>query len=110
MQCLVSYDWPGNIRELRNVLERASTVANDGIITEKSLPPEVTDGVKTVATVEGELGALKDELSRAERRAIERALSIAGGNRTVAARLLGIHRTGLYQKMKRHNYEPHDGT
>ena len=109
MQCLVSYDWPGNIRELRNVLERASTVANDGLITEKSLPPEVTDGVKTAATVEGELGTLKDELSRAERRAIERALSISGGNRTLAARLLGIHRTGLYQKMKRHNYGPKDG-
>jgi transcriptional regulator of acetoin/glycerol metabolism len=109
MQRLVSYDWPGNIRELRNVLERASTVATDGVITENSLPPEVTDGVKTAPPVEGELGSLKDELARAERRAIERALSIAGGNRTVAARLLGIHRTGLYQKMKRHNYQPKDG-
>ena len=103
MKCLVSYDWPGNVRELRNILERASTVANDGVITEKHLPPEVRDGIRSQEIVEGELGTLKDELSRAERRAIERALSSAQGNKTEAARILGIHRTGLYQKMKRYN-------
>ena len=102
MKCLVSYDWPGNVRELRNILERASTVANDGVITGKDLPPEVRDGIRSQAIAEGELGTLKDEISRAERRAIERALSNAQGNKTEAARLLGIHRTGLYQKMKRY--------
>ena len=102
MKCLVSYDWPGNVRELRNILERASTVANDGVITEKDLPPEVRDGIRSQAIAEGELGTLKDEISRAERRAIERALSSAQGNKTEAARILGIHRTGLYQKMKRY--------
>jgi PAS domain S-box-containing protein len=105
MKCLVSYDWPGNVRELRNIIERASTVANDGVITEKDLPPEVRDGIRSQDFAEGELGTLKDEISRAERRAIERALSNAQGNKTEAARLLGIHRTGLYQKLKRYgNY------
>ena len=61
MKCLVSYDWPGNVRELRNILERASTVANDGVITEKHLPPEVRDGIRSQEIVEGELGTLKDE-------------------------------------------------
>jgi transcriptional regulator with PAS, ATPase and Fis domain len=84
-------------------LERASTVANDGVITEKHLPPEVRDGIRSQEIVDGELGTLKDELSRAERRAIERALSSAQGNKTEAARILGIHRTGLYQKMKQYN-------
>ncbi len=102
MKCLVNYDWPGNVRELRNILERASTVANDGVVTEKHLPPEVRDGIRSQEIIEGELGTLKDELSRAERRAIERALSSAQGNKTEAARILGIHRTGLYQKMKRY--------
>jgi len=51
------------------------------------------------------LRCLKDEMASAERRAIERALSITGNNRTEAACLLGIHRTGLYQKLKRHGLE-----
>ncbi len=104
MKCLVNYDWPGNVRELRNILERASTVAND-VITEDHLPPEIRDGMRSQATEDGGLGTLKDEISRAERRAIERALSSAKGNKTEAARLLGIHRTGLYQKIKRYSLD-----
>ncbi|MGB6064097.1 MAG: sigma 54-interacting transcriptional regulator [Desulfomonilaceae bacterium] len=103
MQRLMAYDWPGNVRELRNVLERASSVAGGGSsISEEHLPMEIRDSVKTAPPVEGDLRTLRDEMALAERRAIERALSTAGENRTEAARLLGIHRTGLYQKMKRH--------
>ncbi len=105
MRCLIAYDWPGNVRELRNVLERASSVAGEGSILEDHLPMEIRDGVRTASPVEGELHCLKDEMARAERRVIERALSITGNNRTEAAGLLGIHRTGLYQKLKRHGLE-----
>jgi DNA-binding NtrC family response regulator len=66
---------------------------------------EIRDGVRTAPPVQGELRCLKDEMASAERRAIERALSITGNNRTEAACLLGIHRTGLYQKLKRHGLE-----
>jgi transcriptional regulator with PAS, ATPase and Fis domain len=105
MQRLMAYDWPGNVRELRNVLERASAVAGEGTISEEHLPMEIRDGVQTVRGIEAGPRPLKDELARAERRAIERALSVTGDNRTEAARLLGIHRTGLYQKMKRHGLD-----
>ena len=101
----MAYDWPGNVRELRNVLERASSVAGEGSISEEHLPMEIRDGVRTAPPVQGELRCLKDEMASAERRAIERALSITGNNRTEAACLLGIHRTGLYQKLKRHGLE-----
>jgi PAS domain S-box-containing protein len=105
MQRLMAYDWPGNVRELRNVLERASAVAGGGAISEEHLPMDIRDGIQTVPPVEAGTRLLKDELARAERRAIERALSITGDNRTEAARLLGIHRTGLYQKMRRHGLD-----
>jgi PAS domain S-box-containing protein len=98
-------DSQGNVRELRNVLERASAVAGQGAISEEHLPMDIRDGIQPAPRVNGATRLLKHELARAERRAIERALSITGDNRTEAARLLGIHRTGLYQKMKRHGLD-----
>ena len=104
MRRLVAYDWPGNVRELRNVLERAASVAQDGPITEEHLPLEIRDGpCMTPPMVE--VHSLNDEVAEAERRAIRRALSMTGGNRTAAARQLGIHRTGLYQKMRHYGLE-----
>ncbi len=102
MRRLVEYDWPGNVRELNNVLERASSAAGDGIILEEHLPPEVRNG-EGVVPGDDTLLALKDEVAQAERRAILRALKLSGGNRSEAARMLGIHRTGLYQKMKQYS-------
>ena len=104
MKRLVAYDWPGNVRELRNVLERASSVAGNGAILEEHLPMELLDSAVT-AGADDESVSLKDELIAAERRAIDRALRLARGNRTEAARLLGIHRTGLYQKMRQHGMD-----
>jgi len=105
MNSLVAYDWPGNVRELRNVLERASSVAKEGAISEEQLPLEIRDCRSTAPVVENAPHTLKDETALAERRAIQRALSLTRGNRAEAARLLGIHRTGLYQKMKRYGLE-----
>jgi transcriptional regulator with PAS, ATPase and Fis domain len=98
MQRLTAYDWPGNVRELRNVLERASSVAGKGPILEEHLPIDIRDA-EGVTDKDEASQSLRDELAAAERRAIRRALKRAHGNRTEAARLLGIHRTGLYQKM-----------
>jgi len=105
MKRLVAYDWPGNVRELRNILEKASALARGGSILEEHLPMEIRDGADLAENPEGPVGTLKNELIEAERRAIVRALSLTGGNRTEAARLLGIHRTGLYQKLRRHGLE-----
>jgi len=105
MHCLMAYDWPGNVRELRNVLERASSIAKDGSISEEHLPLEIRDSEKMPSMIQNSPQTLKDEMALAERQAIQRALSLTHGNCAKAARLLGIHRTGLYQKMKRHGLD-----
>jgi transcriptional regulator with PAS, ATPase and Fis domain len=105
MQWLMAYDWPGNVRELRNALELASSLAGDGPILEEHLPMEIRNSEGMTAVFDGVPCSLKEEIASAERRALRRALSLSGGNRTEAARLLGIHRTGLYQKMKRHGLD-----
>ncbi|WMC12428.1 sigma 54-interacting transcriptional regulator [Oceanimonas pelagia] len=106
------YHWPGNIRELRNVLERAWTMSEeaellDAGLIDRVLPlagpepagepvlpePSATPGVRPLAEV----------LARAEAEAIHAALEQAGGNRTQAARLLGISRSVFYDKLARHS-------
>ncbi len=102
MKCLTAYHWPGNVRELRNVLAKASTLAHGGSILVEHLPLEIRSGTNPSDYAPGPVQTLKHDLMEAERRAIERALDLTHGNRTEAARVLGIHRTGLYQKLKRH--------
>ncbi|MFH1057780.1 MAG: sigma 54-interacting transcriptional regulator [Pseudomonadota bacterium] len=99
MQSLLNYAWPGNVRELRNVLERAATVATEDVIGREHLPREVAEVGRPQAGGESPQ-SLRQEMARAERRAIERALRFTGGNRSHAARVLGIHRSGLHQKMR----------
>jgi transcriptional regulator with PAS, ATPase and Fis domain len=105
MHTLMAYNWPGNVRELRNVLERASSVAKEGSIGQEHLPQEIRDCETMNPVIPDGSQTLKYEMALAERGAIQRALSQARGNRAEAARLLGIHRTGLYQKMKRHGLD-----
>lgn len=96
-EALRSYSWPGNIRELRNVLERALHLMEGDCLRAKHLmiPVQVGTGGRAVPS-------LKESLQLAEREAIIRALAAAGGNRRQAARLLGISKSGLYQKMEKY--------
>jgi transcriptional regulator with PAS, ATPase and Fis domain len=93
---LLRYEWPGNVRELRNVLERAMTFAEHGKIQVEDLPDYLisqisSPGMETISLAEdAELGAIK------------KALSQANGNKAKAARLLGISRSGLYEKIKKY--------
>lgn len=100
MTKLTSYPWPGNVRELRNVIERAAAAAVEGPLKEEHLPMDLLEETPAAEKEASAPRPLKEEIARAERGALERALSHAGGNRSLAARLLGIHRTGLYQKMR----------
>lgn len=103
MTRLISYPWPGNVRELRNVIERAAAAAGEGPLKEEHLPMELLEQTTQVIEHGEEPRPLREELASAEIRAIQKALKHAGGNRSLAARILGIHRTGLYQKMKAFN-------
>ncbi len=101
MARLRAHSWPGNVRELRNALERAAAVAGSEPLDLEHLPPDLWEPPPGAPAGDEDDLDLRRVLQRAEREAIARALRRAGGNRSQAARLLGIHRTGLYQRMKR---------
>ena len=91
MDCVLSYHWPGNIRELRNVIERSIILSENGIITERCLPREL------VMTAEkSETGIT---LESVEKEHIMKILGFFDGNRCKAAEALGISRKTLYRKM-----------
>lgn len=99
---LGSYEWPGNVRELRNVLERALTMGEDGGLLDadaifKVLPRNASR--PRSAPMLQPVRPLARTLADAEAQAIEEALVASRGNRTRAARLLGISRSVLYEKM-----------
>ena len=92
MGCLINYHWPGNIRELRNVIERGVILAEGGVITENALPRELS------VKAEGESAFLS--LEAVEREHITKVLACFGNNRTLAAAALGISRKTLYRKIR----------
>jgi len=106
LQLLMNYPWPGNVRELENILERAINLMDDDefLITPESLPPIVrkVNKVKDHNEIEENLSGL---LGDTERQAIIKALETTGGNRSEAAKILGIHRSGFYQKMRKYNIQ-----
>jgi DNA-binding NtrC family response regulator len=97
LDALLGYDWPGNVRELRNVLERAA-ILSDGDIERHHLSIRPRSQV---------ISAHTGELSHVERSIIERALRETGWNKSKAARRLGLTRTQLYGRLRRHGlYDP----
>ncbi len=106
MDAIQRYSWPGNVRELRNIAERAMILCRENRIGLDDLPlPIRQEGLSDTPLPDREIVPLKIHLETAERKAILDALKQAGGNRRLAARRLGIHRTGLYQKMKKYHVE-----
>jgi transcriptional regulator with PAS, ATPase and Fis domain len=104
---MVSYRWPGNIRELRNVIERLVVLESTEIIMPEHLPKEITR--QTVAEVPltdefilPEEGLNLDDL---EKKLIIQALKKAGGNKTLAAKLLGLSYDSLRYQIKKFSLE-----
>jgi PAS domain S-box-containing protein len=97
MAQIMSYPFPGNVRELENVVERAFILCQDNRIGVEHLPPSVLQG-PTVAAAQVTAPAT---IADAELMALSAALERHGGNRTRAAAELGIHRTTLLRKMKK---------
>ena len=102
---LAAYDWPGNLRELAEVIESAHQSARGDRIAEDDLPAQIR-GRRGGAYLPGPHPAthptatLKDRLDAFERRAIEQALGLSQQNKTRAARRLGVNRPFLYRRMK----------
>jgi two-component system response regulator HydG len=103
---LMDYDWPGNVRELENSMERAVALCRLDEITVDDLPAKVQEhqSSKIVITTEspGELITL-DEM---ERRYVRQVLNAVGGNKTHAARILGIDRRSLYRRLEEPRHDP----
>ncbi len=108
---LLDYSWPGNIRELENVVERCMIFAEDGQVGAPHLPPEILDAedelgsgsLADIAATPGKTGlkeAVREATVKLEREFIGRALDQTGGNVTHTARLLKISRKSLQNKMK----------
>lgn len=100
-EALKHYEWPGNIRELSNVLERVSFALDGDTIHLCDLPFYLYSSRKK--SNDSNRSPLKNVQIRAEKEAIRYALKSANYNKAHAAKLLGIHRTLLYKKMKKYN-------
>lgn len=107
LEALEAYDWPGNARQLRNVLERIVLLRDDEIIDLPSLPAEFHGGVRGFSAPFGALPLPKDgvDLEALERDLIRQALSRTGGNKTRAARLLGLSRDTLRYRVEKYGLE-----
>ncbi|HEU0055361.1 MAG TPA: sigma-54 dependent transcriptional regulator [Longimicrobium sp.] len=103
MLLLLRYPWPGNVRELENALRTAAAFSRGGPIHPAHLPPEVQRGVTPLLRTAGatERYAAPDDPGR-EAEMIRAALRATGGNRTRAARRLGMSRTTLWAKLQRY--------
>jgi two-component system response regulator HydG len=98
---LVSYAWPGNVRELQNCVERAVTLARFEEITIDDLPEKIVAFTPSHMVVAGDDPSELAPLEEIERRYVLRVLEAVGGNKSVAARVLGIERKTLYRKLER---------
>jgi DNA-binding NtrC family response regulator len=110
---LLAYPWPGNVRELFHVLQRAAVLSGGEVIDVVNLPAPVGRAAPDAEPAADEDLSLHAATARLERRFIIRALERAKGNRSAAARLLGIGRPLLYTKLEEHGLAgrgaPHEG-
>jgi len=107
MKTLMNYSWPGNVRELENIVERAVILDTNGVIEKDDLP-ELLVG-NAAASFDTKINnndygvlSLKDALKEPEKVYILRAMEEMGWNKMKAARKLGVNRTTLYNKLKKH--------
>jgi DNA-binding NtrC family response regulator len=100
---LMRYDYPGNVRELENAIERAVTLSDHGEITHMDLPPTFREAPVRLLR-EGDAFPYRADMSLADLEAehIRRALVHFAGNTTKAARSLGVSRSTLWRKMKQY--------
>ncbi len=116
-QLLLNYPWPGNIRELRNLIERLAVISRNGLIDEDicratlfpsedttSSGPFASNGA-TLDTLE----SLRDFRARTEEKYLRHAYTVCKGNVPQMAKQLGVHKTGLYRKLHELGIQPERG-
>ena len=117
LEALIAYSWSGNVRQLRNCLERAALLADNGRITTRELPPEVVnkiDGPRVSVSYNGSTQASSvgsfhnsssTNLREVERQQIIGALEKTGWHRGKTAELLGISPSTLYRRLREYDLE-----
>jgi two-component system response regulator HydG len=98
---LVAYSWPGNVRELQNCMERAVALTRFDQIGVDDLPDKIRDYRRSHVLVSSDDPSELVPLEEVERRYIGRVMEAVGGNKTAAARILGIERKRLYRMLDR---------
>jgi transcriptional regulator with PAS, ATPase and Fis domain len=102
MELLSQYSWPGNIRELENVIERSVALATGPEIIVSHLPDYISNlSIETYRRNDSDLPTLEDQ----EKNYIKWVLGKCEGNKTKAAKVMGIDRVSLWRKMKRYEIE-----
>jgi DNA-binding NtrC family response regulator len=104
MSLLVGYPWPGNIRELRNALDRAVTLAPGDSIGRDDLPPRIQTAGRS-ANIIADASRRQVRLRDLEREYILEILRQVGGNKSRAAEILGLDRKTLYRKLEEYGRE-----
>ncbi len=103
-----NYSWPGNIRELENIIERLYNLVEEDTIELSHLPKSIIEEVETDISSGAYISnhkTLDEVIAKAEKDAIKNALLNTQNNRKKAAEILGIHRSSLYEKLKKHNLD-----
>jgi DNA-binding NtrC family response regulator len=110
LQVLTRYEWPGNVRELENEVVRMIAVAGGEVVSPAHLSARVRvgndSGSRSARSPDTRTRTLRDVAAEVEKSAVAEALARYGGNRTRAARSLGLSRQGLTKKMKRLGLQP----
>jgi DNA-binding NtrC family response regulator len=102
MALLMNYDFPGNVRELENIMERGIALSHEGVVETAQLPEDLKElSIRTFRKKEGRYPSLDDQ----EMTYIKWVLQEVGGNKTIAAQILGIDRVSLWRKLKKYGLE-----
>lgn len=107
LKLLRDYDWPGNVRELRSAIEHAVAFSRTDRVDKKDLPADVREPGTAVLALGTPLADQNLTVHEAEKQLIIRALKESEGNRTLAAKKIGISRRTLHRKLHTYHLEAH---
>ncbi|RKD25254.1 PAS domain S-box-containing protein [Caminicella sporogenes DSM 14501] len=105
IKILTMHKWLGNVRELRNVIERTLSLTTSDIIEPKHLPEYLLKNMQLESKKKKNNLSLKEIIAKTEIEIIKKTLKDCNGNKSLAAKKLGIHRTALYKKIKNYNLD-----